>query len=120
MGIEGSEETAQIAPVDYLRADDDDDLIVDGEVIDDVEDFGLGDVDDDGELILDAEMDSSAPFHGPDGQPWDDGPGPFGPTSPPANQGMVPVEHAVMQAADIRKHATLRLIQRALPRGRSQ
>jgi hypothetical protein len=84
-------ETPQIAPVDALRADDD--LIVEGEVVDDVYD--------DGELILNddehASVNGLAPFCGPVGQPWADAPGPVAPSAPSPGQGMVPLEQAVTE-----------------------
>jgi hypothetical protein len=89
-----------------LAADyDDDDLIVDGEV-------------------LDIEVCDGQPFTpGDDERASDDdsepGTNPFGPSGPPPGQGMMPLTEAVAAQAEMRKHATLRPIQRALPRGRS-
>ena len=133
MGIEGSEETPRIAPVDPQRADDDDDLIAEGEVLEDVDGDDLGDVDDDGELILnddgidvfDGDGQPIRPGEyerGPDGQPWGEAPSPFGGplgANGPGGGGMMPLSEAVAAQAEMRKHAVLRPIQRALPRGRS-
>lgn len=109
--------------VDYLRVDADDDLIVEGIVLDDVDDDGeLILNDDDGFDVFDGDGQPITPGEygrGPDGQPWADAPGPFGPTGPPPNQGMMPLNDAVQVQAEMRKHAVLRPVQRALPRGRS-
>ncbi len=110
MGIEGSEE-----PRLALDANDDDSIVdVEGEVLDEVDDaaeriFNSRNDDDDG----------SEPFCAVDATQWADAPGPFGPDAPPPDQGMVPLADAVSQVAAQRKHATLRPIQRALPRGRT-
>ena len=118
MGIEVDDEPQPALaqpPCEYDDGYGDDDLIVDGEVVDDVssapqaqENQGPGE--------------RTAPFCGPDGHPWAQAPNPFGgPLGPngPAGSGMVPLADAVAAQAEMRKHATLRPIQRALPRGRS-
>lgn len=113
-GIEGSEEQPQIEPVDYLRADDDDDLIVEGEWLGDVDDDdGIEVFDGNGQPITPGERERCLDD---DSEP---GTGVFGPSGPPPDQGMVSLQDAVAAQADMRKHATLRPIQRALPRGRS-
>jgi len=105
LGIEDSADSQEpqqisggVPPCEYH---DDDDLIVDGEVVDQDEDDG------------------PTPFCGPDGAPWAEEPTPFGPSGPQPDQGMVSLSDAVATQADMRKAAVLRPIQRALPRGRT-
>jgi hypothetical protein len=83
--------------------DDDDELIVDGEVVE-------FEHQDDGQPFTPDDQDRGSAF---DSEP---GTGVFGPSGPPPNQGMVPLADAVTQAADMRRHAVLRPITRALPR----
>jgi hypothetical protein len=105
MGIEVDEESQQInigfPSCEY--DDDDDELIVDGEVVE-------FEQQDDGQPFTPDDQDRGSSF---DSEP---GTGVFGPSGPPPNQGMVPLADAVTQAADMRRHAVLRPITRALPR----
>lgn len=63
---------------------------------------------------------SSAPDNGDRGAAFDSGPfgGPLG-ANGPAGSGMMPLNEAVAAQSEMRKHAVLRPIQRALPRGRT-
>ena len=72
MGIDVDEEPEEQPLQMALAADYDDDLIVEGEVLDDDQDDG------------------SAAFCGPQGQPWGDEPNPFGPSGPPRDHGIMP------------------------------
>lgn len=125
-GIEGSEETPQIAPFDPLRPDDDDDLIVEGEWLGELDDDGLGDIDDDRELFTpgDWERGTDAELR-PDDRGTEVFGGPLGPHGP-SGGGMMPMTEAVAAQAEMRRvarsarsSAVLRPIQRALPRGRA-
>ena len=101
------------ALVDSLRADDDDDLIVEGEIVD---------AEDQNQVNGDEGDGPPPPFCGPERQPWADEYTPFGGllgATGPAGSGMMPLTDAVAAQAEMRKHAVLRPITRALPRGRS-